>query len=87
MCPILGGNWNNGASAGAWALNLNNVRANSNDSVGFRSDSAKLQSAIAHSRAKGDTFRLQAKSELICLFGSNSILRSAGLCENQAKII
>lgn len=39
LCVISGGNWNNGANAGVWALNLNNVRGNSNNNVGFRSDS------------------------------------------------
>ena len=40
LCVISGGNWNNGAIAGVWALNLNNVRANSNTNYGFRSDSS-----------------------------------------------
>ena len=39
LCVISGANWNNGGNAGVWALNLNNVRGNSNDNVGFRSDS------------------------------------------------
>lgn len=39
LCVISGGNWNNGAIAGVWMLNLNNVRGNSNNNVGFRSDS------------------------------------------------
>ncbi len=39
LCVISGGNWNNGGNAGVWALNLNNVRSNSNNNVGFRSDS------------------------------------------------
>jgi len=39
LCVISGGNWNNGAIAGVWYLNLNNVRSNSNNNVGFRSDS------------------------------------------------
>jgi hypothetical protein len=40
LCPIAGGNWNNGSTAGVWAVNWNNARSNSNDNVGFRSDSA-----------------------------------------------
>lgn len=39
LCAISGANWNNGGSAGVWALNLNNARGNSYDNVGFRSDS------------------------------------------------
>jgi len=33
---IRGGNWNNGANAGVFALNLNNERANTNSNIGFR---------------------------------------------------
>jgi len=36
MCPIVGGNWADGATAGVWALSLSNARTNSNGSVGFR---------------------------------------------------
>lgn len=39
LCVISGGNWNNGGNAGVWALNLNNVRSNSNNNVGLRADS------------------------------------------------
>lgn len=34
---LRGGNWNNGAQSGVFALNLNNTRANSNNNIGFRS--------------------------------------------------
>jgi len=33
---IRGGNWNNGANAGAFTLNLNNAPENSNTNIGFR---------------------------------------------------
>jgi len=33
---IRGGNWNNGANAGAFTLNLNNSPANVNTNIGFR---------------------------------------------------
>lgn len=66
MCPICGGNWNNGANAGVWALNWNNSRTNSNDNVGFRSDSASPRTAQADGGTKGDVFlrwgRPRAKS-------------------------
>jgi hypothetical protein len=39
LCVISGGNWNNGSNAGVWALNLNNVRGNSNNNIGLRADS------------------------------------------------
>jgi RNA-directed DNA polymerase len=31
-----GGNWNNGSNAGVFALNLNNLRSNTNTNNGFR---------------------------------------------------
>jgi hypothetical protein len=31
-----GGNWDNGANAGAFTLNLNNAPGNSNTNIGFR---------------------------------------------------
>lgn len=35
--PNCGGNWNNGANAGVFYVNLNNHRSNSNSNIGFRS--------------------------------------------------
>lgn len=60
MCPIAGGNWNNGGNAGVWALNWNNSRANSNDNVGFRSDSESPRTAQADGGTKGDAFLRRA---------------------------
>jgi len=34
--PIRGGNWNNGSNAGVFSLNLNNLRSNVNNNIGFR---------------------------------------------------
>ena len=34
--PIRGGNWNNGATAGVFALNANNARSNANTNIGCR---------------------------------------------------
>lgn len=36
--PIVGGNWNNGANSGVFALNLNNARSNVNTNIGARPD-------------------------------------------------
>ena len=36
VLPFRGGDWNDSASAGVFALNLNNPRANSGTDVGFR---------------------------------------------------
>lgn len=46
--PIRGGNWNNGSRAGAFALNLNNARSNSNTNIGFRPASGDRQKAAAY---------------------------------------
>jgi hypothetical protein len=63
MCPIAGGNWNNGGNAGVWTLNLNNVRGNSNNNVGFRADSATPRTLRGarpgDGGAKGDGFRCE----------------------------
>ena len=37
MLPHVGGNWNNGANAGSFAVNLNNDSGNTNQNVGGRS--------------------------------------------------
>lgn len=64
MCPISGGNWNNGSNAGIWAFNLNNVRGNSNNNVGFRSDSNSPRIGQPNGGIKGGAFRqsMTAKS-------------------------
>lgn len=92
MCPIVGGNWNNGANAGVWMLNLNNVRGNSNNNVGFRADSAKPRSQeYRHGGSKGDAFRRAAKAaaKSVCLriSGSNSLISSMAGRERQAQDI
>jgi len=65
MCPIASGNWNNASNAGVWALNLNNVRANSNNNIGVRSDSIPHRSDD-QSGIKGDDFRRVACHGEIC---------------------
>ena len=73
MCPIASYNWNNGSIAGVWALNLNNVRGNSNNNVGFRADSNPHRLQFGQSGIKGDAFRrvamATAKSECFRLSG------------------
>jgi hypothetical protein len=62
MCPISGGNWNNTSNAGVWALNFNNSRGNSNNNVGFRSDSESPRIQQWNGGTKGDFFRRAAKT-------------------------
>lgn len=62
LCPMSGANWNNALIAGVWALNCNNVRGNSNDNYGFRSDSESPRAAQADGGAKGDSFLRDAQA-------------------------
>ena len=64
LCPLSGGNANNGTNAGVWALILNNSRANSNANVGLRADLSKpgLRAVMAYWPEKGASFRPSAKS-------------------------
>lgn len=55
-----GGNWNNGANAGALSVNLNNAPSHTNSNIGFRCTSQ------VRSRKKGDAAR---SSELPALGG------------------
>lgn len=90
MCPIGAGNWNNSGLSGPWALNLNNVRGNSNNNVSFRADSAKPRSPKhGHGGAKGDAFRraaqAAAKSACPCISGSNGLGGNLHRRERQAQ--
>lgn len=57
MAPISGGNWNNSSNAGVWYMNLNNNRTNSNNNIGFRSDSVSPRTRQRDGGTKGDVFR------------------------------
>lgn len=56
MCPIVSANWNNGSNAGVWALNLNNVRSNTNNNVGGRADSISPHAVQTDGGTKGGAF-------------------------------
>lgn len=62
LCPISGANWNNGANAGAWAVNLNNSRTRTNTNVGFRADSTTPRTPQGDGGDEGDGFLPCAKS-------------------------
>lgn len=47
--PIVGGNWNNGANAGVFNLNLNNARSNVNSNIGARPDYDPASQLTRHS--------------------------------------
>ena len=46
--PIRGGNWNNAALDGVFALNLNNARSNVNTNIGSRPALGERQKRQAH---------------------------------------
>ena len=46
--PIRGGNWNNAANSGVFALNLNNARSNANSNIGFRPALGESQKRRTH---------------------------------------
>lgn len=84
MAPISGGNWNNASIDGLWALNLNNVRANSNNNIGFRSDSVSPRNRQRYGGTKGDVFRhLGAKSAFRRVSGRSATSRF----ERQAVVL
>lgn len=61
---LRGGNWNDGANAGVFDLNLNNARTNSNSNVGFRSalpllsETTVLRGSGQHVKGKGASFHI-----------------------------
>jgi len=67
MCPISSGNWNNSSSAGVWAFNLNNVRSNSNNNVGFRVDSDSPRIQQWNGGTKGGAFRQLIAAKSVCI--------------------
>lgn len=48
LCLQSGANWNNSSNAGVFASTWNNTRTNSNNNVGFRSDSILLTPDAHH---------------------------------------
>lgn len=53
--PIRGGNWNNGANAGVFALNFNNPRSNVNANIGFRAALPSSQMSYAQGHTSSAT--------------------------------
>jgi hypothetical protein len=83
MAPISGGNWNNSSNAGVWALNLNNDRANSNNNIGFRSDSASPRNRQRYGGTKGGAF-LHSGAKSVFLLLSSSPVKSG--FERQVRV-
>lgn len=60
--PIRGGNWNNGALSGVFALNLNNDRSNVNTNIGARPALVGRQKPVAYCTAGQHTTQKAAAS-------------------------
>ena len=73
MAPLSSGNWNDSSNAGVWYLNLNNNRTNSNNNIGFRSDSDSPRIWQRNGGAKGDAFRrvIQITAKSVCFRDSS----------------
>jgi len=83
LCVISGGNWDNGSNAGVWALNLNNVRGNSNNNIGFRADPLPATPHAATAvRQRGSHRRGWCRNVLL----SHPLVARLGLAANPAKI-
>lgn len=72
-CLLSGGNWNNSSNAGAWAVNWNNYRTNSNNNVSLRADSNSVLKPHTQMRIvelQGCVVQpIKAKSHCALLFG------------------
>ena len=80
MCPIAGGNWNNGANAGVWALNLSSVRGDSSNDVGFRADSVTPRTPQGDGGTKGDAVRRAGEGSTYCVIPRSTPMPSTVSC-------
>lgn len=60
--PVRGGNWNNAAIAGAFALNANNARTNANANIGARPALEMRQKRAAYRAARQCLFQKDTQS-------------------------
>jgi hypothetical protein len=84
MAPLSSGNWNNSSNAGGWYLNLNNNRTNSNNNIGFRSDSDSPRTRQLDGGTKGGVF-LQGIAKSVWHRISSRLAKS--YLESQALIL
>jgi hypothetical protein len=84
MAPLSSGNWNNSSNAGGWYLNLNNNRTNSNNNIGFRSDSDSPRTRKLDGGTKGGVF-LQAIAKSVWHHISSRLATS--LLESQVVVL
>lgn len=70
MLPISGGNWNNGAAAGVFALNINNSSGNTNNNNGCRAQRLWLISPRTETQGF-QTCRAKGREFVLGLWSSN----------------
>jgi len=70
--PIRGGNWNNGALAGVFALNLNNDRSNTNTNIGARPALGECQKPLAYLARGQSTPQKDAQTPAALFCGRNT---------------
>jgi hypothetical protein len=70
MLPHAGGNWNNGANAGVFTVNLNNNSGNSNNNNGARCLRLQLISPSAYPQG-GIPCRVEGRGSVLGLLASN----------------
>jgi len=74
MACQCGGNWSNTSNAGAFAMNLNNNRTNSNNNVGGRDCFSKLETTKVDTRKRG-----------VCCPGKTEIKNEESLLSSSVK--
>ena len=70
--PIRGGNWNNGSGSGVFALNLNNLRSNTNTNIGARPAFGDSQKRAAYWASRQRTPQKDAHSPATLAIGQNA---------------
>lgn len=66
---IRGGNWNNGANDGAFALNLNNAPSNTNTNIGFRCSRYASHESRPEQKLHGVSSEPQKHTDALLLAG------------------
>jgi len=83
--PIRGGNWNNGADAGVFALNLNNARSNVNTNIGARPALGDRQMRRAHAARRQNTPQKDVPSPARACARSRNIEQTGRSSSAQAR--
>lgn len=75
---IRGGNWSNGATDGAFTLNLNNAPSNSNTNIGFRCSRYASHISRPEQKLHGVSSEPQKHTDALLLAGGNAERENIG---------